>query len=334
MLTFSAVDPWSIELIIVGSTRLAADRYSLSRDVARGLLIRLRRGVYVDRAAFVAMPPEHQHIVRLRALAAVADAPPVFSHQSAAVVDGLPVPYSQLQKIHVTVAEHRHRGQDGVVGHVLQLRSDEVRRVGSLLVTSLARTVIDVAAAAPFDEGVAVADAALSRGLPRDALEAAIELAGPRRAGRRIVGVVDFAHPGAESAAESKSRTSLLHLGFPPPALQHRIVLDDGAEVFLDMLFEAERVGGEVDGAVKLLDPVISPEARRALLREKRREDALRLRLSGLARWGWQEANAPSRLQSVLQFVGVGPATPRAVLLDYAAAARAARPRRAPSLYA
>ncbi|MFD1722066.1 hypothetical protein [Amnibacterium endophyticum] len=325
----STVDPWLLELIVVRGAHDGTARSALSRDAARGLLLRLRQGVYVERAAFLALGPEGQHLVRMRALAAVMDRPVVFSHQSAAVVHGIPVLRRRLDRLVTTVSERRERGQDGVSARLAPISPLEVMEHRGLLLTVPARTVVDLASALPFEEGVMAADSLLSRGMDRARLLSAMETAGARRARARIEQVIRFAHPGAESAAESLSRCGLLRLGIEPPLLQYRLLLPDGREVFLDMLFPTTRVGGEVDGAVKLLDPIIAPDARAALQRERRREDAVRLQVEGLARWGWLEAVDPPRLAVVLRAVGVLPSRPPFVLEDFAAAAAIARPRRA-----
>ena len=201
-----APDPWFIELIVVEGRTDGAGRRALSRDVARGLLLRLRRGAYVERLGFEAMTLEQQHVVRARALAAVSQRAIVFSHHTAAVVHGLPVLSARFDRLHTTVSATSEGGQEGVVAHRFDLPEAAVVQVGPLRVTAPSRTVVDVAGAGPFDEGVMIADAALFRGLSRPLLEAAAEAVGPRRAANRIAGVIAFAHPGGESAAESRSR--------------------------------------------------------------------------------------------------------------------------------
>ena len=331
---FSAPDPWRVEIIVVrGGSYGAAERRALARDVARGLLLRLRAGAHVEAAAFEALSPEGRHIVRLRAFAAVTDAPPVFSHFSAAVVLGLPVLRTRLGAVHTTVAERRERGQEGVSAHLFPIGDDEIVDRRGLRVTDVTRTVVDIAGAAPFDEGVMAADGALHAGTPRDVLEAGAARVAPRRAERRIGEAVAFAHPGAEGALESRSRVSLMRIGVEPPELQHRLVLSGGRSVFLDFLFRSVLVGGEADGDEKYLSPLLAPRGTaQALLEEKRREDEARAQLRGLARWGWQQGGSPAMLRPVLARVGVLPARPRATLADYCAAARSGRPRSTPLL--
>lgn len=252
----------------------------------------------------------------------------MFSHFSALVLHGLPVLRTRLDRVHTTVAIAAARGRDGVAGHVFPLTKEEVVPVGPLLATAIGRSVVDVAGSAQFGEGLMAADAVLHSGSPRSLLVAAADLAGPRNADRRIADVVAVAHPGAESANESMSRAGMIRLGYWPPELQHALWDAEGLVAYLDFWFRRFRVGGEADGLQKYLDPAMARSgAGRAVYDEKRREDRVLPLVDGLARWGWPEAVDPNRLRLKLAAVGVLPATPRATIADYAAAARDARPR-------
>ena len=145
------VDAWRLEIICVaGMAYSAGERRSISRDVVRGLLVRLLPGAYVERTAFEAMSPEDQHVVRMRALTAVSSAPVVFSHWSAAVLHGLPVVRDRLRVLHVTVEDDDVRHRQGVSAHMFLLENDEVVGSGGLRASGVGRTVVDVAGAAPF----------------------------------------------------------------------------------------------------------------------------------------------------------------------------------------
>ena len=329
VVSLAPIDPWRIEIIaVVGGARTSSERAAISRDVARGLLLRVCPGAYVERTAFGSLSPEQQHIVRIRAAAAVAWGPILVSHWSAAVVHGRPVLRSRLGSVHITVAEDDDRHRQGTTAHHFLVDDLEVIEWRGLLVTSIGRTVVDVAGASPFEEGVMLADAVLRSGVRRAELETAVELAGPRRAAKRIREVVGFAHPGAESAAESRFRVTSMRLGLEVPELQHRLLLPDG-EVFLDALYRSVRVGVEVDGEQKYLDAEMAPEgAGRAVIAEKRREDQARLHLSGLARIGWVQSGSTTALRPVLQRLGVRPPRRPTTIRDYIEAARDARPRR------
>lgn len=330
-LAVAAPTPWLIELITVrNGSHSNGERHALSRDVERGLLLRVRKGVYIERTAFEAMSPEEQHIVLMRSVAATSDEPVVFSHWSAAVLFGLPVLRGRLQSVQTTVRAPGARGEQHVTGHVFALTDAEVVDVNGLQVTGVGRTVVDVAGGGTFEEGVMVADAALHAGAPRDVLEAAAALVGHRRSRRRIGETIAFAHPASESAQESRSRATMMRLGVEPPVLQHRMVLRDGSIVFLDFLLPSDQVGGEADGAKKLLDPVIAPDARRALVVEKAREDEVRSMLRGFARWGWVQSGNLLELGAVLVRAGVSRSRARATLADCCAAAREGRARFVP----
>ncbi|GAA2749845.1 hypothetical protein [Amnibacterium kyonggiense] len=327
------MDPWTTPLIVVrGASHTAAERRSIARDCERGLLIRVRQGVYVATADWDAGTGVERdlarHVVRARALDAVAPWRPLFSHWTAAVLAGLPTMDAQLDRVHVTTTDPRRRGLDGVLTHAFPVQREEVRMLGGLLVTSVPRTVVDVAGGSPFLGGVVTADAALHRGVPRDLLEAAVDLAGPRRASGRIADVVAIAHPGAESAAESASYVSMFRLGFEPPELQHEVWDEQGLAGIADSYDRRSRIGAEVDGLAKYLDPRMAVDGTgMALVQEKRREDRMRAGLRGLARYGYWDAKDPSRLRPILAKVGLRPPQHRPTLADWAATARIARPR-------
>ena len=324
------MDPWGLEITVVrDSSHRATERRSLARDVERSILVRLRRGAYVERTAYESLTPEQRHVVDVRAVAAVSTAPVVLSHFTALVLHGLPVMRSRLARVHATVDSSDARGRDGVTGHVFSLDPAEITRVRDVAVTTASRTVIDVAGSAPFPEGATAADAQLRARVPRGVLEAGLDLAGPRQAARRIAEVVAFAHPGAEGPNESFSRVGMLRLGIEPPELQHPLRDDLGFVAWLDFWFRRYRVGGEADGRVKFLDPAMAKEgAGMAVYREKQREDRVLPLVAGLARWGWAESSNPVLLGRRLAAFGVVPSSPPATPADYAAAARGAQPRR------
>ncbi|MBW4042619.1 MAG: hypothetical protein HIU86_10915 [Acidobacteria bacterium] len=324
------MDPWTVELTVVSKSGMTGgERRAVSRDTERGRFRRVRQGVFVDRAAWDGATgwegARQRHIVELRALDAVSARRPVFSHWSACVLHELPIHGGHLDRVHSTVPDERLRGIAGVSAHLFALRPEEVTAVRSLLVTTPARTVVDVAGASPLSGGVMTADAALHRGLPRALLDAAIELAGPRRSARRIRDAVGFAHPGAESPAESQTRVSQFRLGIAPQELQHEVRHRGRLVARVDTWDERRRIACEADGDEKYLNPVMAPRgAGRAVIAEKKREDLLRLEVDGLARFGYAEASSPALLRPILLRVGLLPEQHRPTMADYAAVAAAA----------
>jgi hypothetical protein len=241
------------------------------------------------------------------------------------VLHRFPIFGGPLTRVDTTVPDERLRGIDGVSAHCHPLREDEVVSIGSLLVTSPARTVVDVAASSPFRGGVMVADAALHRGVLRYALEAAVDLAGPRRAPRRIGEVVAFALGDAESPTESETRVSQFQIGIAPQELQHELRHLGRFVARFDTWDPIWRIACEADGDQKYLDPAMAPDgAGAAILAEKRREDLARSLISSMARFGYREAANPPLLRPVLARAGLLPEQHRPTLSDYAAVALAA----------
>lgn len=325
----NAIDPWKLEIIAVrGTARNSGERTAIGRDVERGLLLRIGPGRYVERTAFESLSPEEQHIVRMRAAAAVSPEPLVFSHWSAAVLFGLPVLRIRLRTAHVTIPEGADLHRQGVTAHRHRLVDDDTVLVGGLLVTTIWRTVVDLAGASTFEEGVMAADRALLMGIERQHLELAADATADRRASGRIAHVVAFGDPGGESAAESRFRVSSMRAGFEPPELQHRVRLRDGSEVWVDGWYRRFDVGVEVDGDQKYLDAEMAPDgAGTAVIKEKRREDEVRLLLRALVRPGWVQSGSPTLLRSMLAQVDAHPTRPRAPIEAYIERASVSRPR-------
>ncbi|MDQ1530208.1 MAG: hypothetical protein QOE37_313 [Microbacteriaceae bacterium] len=305
-----------VELILVRQAeRAGIARRSLARAAETGRLVQLRRGVYVDGAVWATLDPLGGHLLRIRALQAVSPRPLVVSHWSAAALRSLPVPRRQLERLHVTVPPGSGRAIQGVRAHDLPLLDWEVEDVEGVPCTTWARTVLDVAAASSFADGVAVADAALHglepalRGPAKELLVARWSALPPRRAVNRVPAVLDFADGDAESPGESVSRVSMHSLGLPRPVLQQ--VFNDGRGFAgkVDFWFPGPRVIGEMDGRSKYLDPRLNrSDPARVVYDEKRREDRLRALVRGFVRWDWAEASTPSLLGAKLAAAGVRPA--------------------------
>ncbi len=122
--------------------------------------------------------------------------------------------------------------------------------------TTVARTVIDLARCLPFDEAVAVADSALyggktTRGELDVVLARCVRWPGVQQARRVAV----FADPRAESVLESLGRVAFHQAGLPPPDLQ--VWVGDQGEVIgrVDFLWRRYATIAEADGAIKYRNP-------------------------------------------------------------------------------
>ena len=135
--------------------------------------------------------------------------------------------------------------------------------------TSLARTVIDLAAELTFGDAVAMTEAVL-RSDPDFADELVRERSRrlPRRGAMHVTRVLDFADSRSESILESHARVLWAVHGLPAPVQQAVIRRDGKFFARVDFLWEAARVIVEVDGLAKYGE-------RGELQREKARQNVL-----------------------------------------------------------
>ncbi|MFL6028253.1 MAG: type IV toxin-antitoxin system AbiEi family antitoxin domain-containing protein [Friedmanniella sp.] len=255
-----------------------------------GQLDRVRRGAYAPPAGD--STPEEAHRRLVAAVLTQRSTETVASHISAAVLHGLPVWRQSLGAVHLTrprTGGGRVRG--GCVLHTSPLRPADVVTLDGLRVTSLARTVADLARTLPLDQAVAAGDAALRRGLPVPEVLAVLERCrgwpGVGQA-RRTAGLLDAR---SESVGESCSRVRMHEAGLPVPVPQYEVYDGRGQLVGrADFGWEEQRVLGEFDGRVKygrLLRPGQTVEE--VVYREKLREDALRDLGWRVVRWTWAD---------------------------------------------
>ena len=152
--------------------------------------------------------------------------------------------------------------------HIAALPLEHVVSYRGVPLTSVPRTVIDLARTLPFAEGVAVADSALHARLTSKAGLAAVIADCPRWPGlQRAREVTAFSDARSESVLESLSRAVFHQSGLPPPDLQ--VWVGDDGEVIgrADFLWRRYNTIGEADGAMKYQTPA---RARTQLERDAR----------------------------------------------------------------
>ncbi|HEX4357165.1 MAG TPA: type IV toxin-antitoxin system AbiEi family antitoxin domain-containing protein [Pseudonocardia sp.] len=278
--------------------QLIAAGYSdgqLRRLRASGAVTTVRRGAYVDSTDGRLADDVARHT--LLVAAALADRSPgaVVSHGSAAVLYGLPVWAVPLDRVHVT----RAQPSGGRIGRTVHLHTapldvDDLREVEGAIVTSPARTVVDVARTVSFEAGVAIADAALRAGLTDgESLVAVLRQATRWRGYPTARRVVAFADGSSESVGESRSRVALNRAGLPVPVPQWEVRRHGMLLGRVDFGWPELDTVGEFDGRIKygrLLRPGQTPGD--AVFEEKRREDALRDHGLRVVRWCWDDLDA------------------------------------------
>lgn len=254
-----------------------------------GFLATVRRGAFVNPEDERLREPAARHALLVQATMPRLAPGAVVSHVSAAVLHGLPVWSVPLRRVHVTrdaSAGGRVSGQ--LHRHVAPLPECEVVDLQGLPVTSLCRTVVDLARTVPFEQAVVIADAA-SRLADGADLVAAQQRAARRPGGPAAQRVLAFADGRAESVGESRSRVCLWRAGLPDPVPQWEVrSVDDRRVGRVDFGWPQFRTVGEFDGRVKygrLLRPGQDPGE--VVFAEKVREDAIRDQRLGMTRWTW-----------------------------------------------
>lgn len=295
----------------------------LRSGVAEGRLIRLHWGSYVSAKLWDELWREGQLLLKVLAVrAASPGSGPLFTHESAAVVWGLPLYRMGETPVKTRLGGERHsRVEAGVVRRDMKVDDTDMVEVDGIRVTSLRRTVFDIARTASLEQAVCCADAALRRsavtGQVVDAERAArwradaMALAAPGLRGvRQARQVLAFADGRAQLPGESVSRVQLYRLGFTRYDLQVPVTGSEGDRYWLDFAFPRARTFGEFDGEEKYTNADLrgAASAHDVVLLEKRREDDIRgVTGWGFARWGHEHIRTAERLGRRLAAFGVHP---------------------------
>ena len=225
--------------------------------VEDGELVRLSVGIYAT-ADLAELVPRLDIGDLLSACAAATALGPsaVVSHETAALLHGL----SLLGRPPAVLTVTRPPGvgsrsaRPGVRVHCAALPAEHVGGRFGVPVTTVARTVIDLARVLDFRAGVVVADSALQQKLTSNKELKAVIAACQRWPGlRRAAEVAEFADGGAESPLESLARIAFRDSGLPPPELQVEI-RDSEFIGRVDFLWKQFRTVAEADGATKYED--------------------------------------------------------------------------------
>jgi hypothetical protein len=231
----------------------------IQRLVRRGVLSPVGRGTYVRGAFAAKLGARGQHVIRVAAVLATAEPGLVGSHQSAAIIHKLDRlgPWPTETTVTHPPGVGRKTGRAGVRVHIAALPTGHVTRRHGVLVTSVARTVVDLARTSSFRSGVVVADSALRRGLTTKAELEAVLADCVRWPGlTQAREVVAFSDALSESALESLSRVVFREQRIPPPELQAWVGGDEEGTVGrADFLWRKFGTIGEADGALKYADP-------------------------------------------------------------------------------
>lgn len=283
------------------------DGAALRAATRDGALVRVRYGAYADAARWGELSATARYRLRVRAAAQRLDGA-VFSHDSAAVLHGLPRLGAWPGDVHVTVPRTGGgRSSRGVRRHAVHT-VPATCAVDRVRCTSVARTVVDVARTWGVAGGLVAADHALAAGLTgARGLAAELRSAADGRGTRAARRVVAAASPLSESVGESLSRARMLEHGLRLPVLQHEVRAAGELVARVDFWWPDLRLVGEFDGRLKyraggVPDPRASEDR---VWAEKRREDRLRELGLRVIRWTWDDALRTTPLVTALTRAGV-----------------------------
>jgi hypothetical protein len=273
--------------------------------VRKGVLVALRRGLYVDGELWRSLNPyREQHRLRTRAVIAGLKRGFVVSHDSAAYELDLdilapPVPHTHITRPGSTTAWSRY----GVKHHYARYAASQIVLVDGLEVLDPARTAVDIAREHGEPYGEIACDAALRLGVSKAALRDACApmISWPHILRTRRA--VDFARPGAQTAIETLGRLLAVELGVGETDLQFPVRVEDGRVLWGDI-----RVGChvfETHGKIKYLSPAEGGVAEKSpgeIAWEAKKRDRLFLAQGlGTSHIYWDDCWPPKRARTLVR---------------------------------
>lgn len=284
--------------------QLGLTEHEIRQQRRHGLWERIGRGCYLSRSIYDESDDMRRHRYLIEATLPGMARDAVLSHQSAAVMYGLPLWSTPLDRVHIT-RDRRNGGRlrTSLAVHCAPI-DDGVAVVEGVVLTSPARTIVDLARTLPFEPALVACEAAVRRfGIDYATLAVELEHAKRRRgaaAARRLIVALD-GH--SESPGESRSRATILRSNLPLPSGQGVVTAANGDFLGrVDFYFPHHGVVAEFDGRAKYgrtLRPGMDPAE--VVYAEKLREDRLRDAGFVVVRWTWQELDAEGLPAKILR---------------------------------
>jgi hypothetical protein len=281
----------------------------LRSDVRKGVTERVWRGVYLPTTGESAK----SHTAKLEryrttVIAATHYGGPgrTASHESGAAMHRIPMLDPDLTRVHLTSSSTGKTLTRGLI-HQAALRPSDIVEIDGIPVTSLARTVCDVARTGSLRQAVCVLDSGLRLGITEDELDDQIARLRRHHGIAILRSATSLANGLSESIGESLSRLVMAdNPAIPPPELQVSILVNLNGEKHVRGDFGwrdaggALRVVGEFDGRFKYhrSNPFGDRLPEDVIYDEKLREDAIRATGSRVVRWTWADALRPKVLHA------------------------------------
>ncbi|RKR73586.1 hypothetical protein [Frondihabitans australicus] len=283
----------------------------ISRGAASADFVIVHPGVGVRSVDWAGLRPRERHRLHVRAAAGSLRPRLVASHRSAAAIHGLRMLGPWPKRVHfIDPLRTSDQAWSRVVKHAGPLDDCEIEVVDGVRVTTLARTLVDLALTERFAGAVIPLDGGLRRaGVSTESL---LDLVAARAVARGVSAAraaIEFASPQSDSGGESWCRCRLLELGAPTPELQH--VFGHGCDRVgpVDFWWEKQGVVLEFDGVQKYLDERFRNglSADEVVVHERRRERRILARpeVRDVRRAEWGDVVDIRRLRRQLVEAGV-----------------------------
>lgn len=277
----------------------------------RSELVSVAPGAFVSASDWHGLSRRDRYAVRVRARLTRLSSRVVASHDSAAVLWGMPTLDGWPAAVHVidpTRSSALRRGD--LHRHPGTLDAGDIRAGSQFRATSPARTAVDLALRDGFTTGVMLFDHGLRTQLFGETeICAALDARPTARRSNAASRALEFASPLAESPGESISRATMILLGFEAPELQRKFFEGDDEVARTDFWWEGIGVAGEFDGDEKYKNPEMRQgrTAEEVVIHEKWRAEMLldRPEVNRVVRWNYTMARKPAQLAERLIRAGV-----------------------------
>lgn len=226
---------------------------ALKNAVRTGRIRRVRTGAYTAMATdeSVSFKSRERSFVVDAVAATRTIAGCVLTHRSAALMRGLPA--LAADQACITIPATSGRTLAGLHVHRAPVPADCVELIGGVPISTVGRTIVDLAREHGFDEAVAAGDAALRLNqVGRPELYSVLERCHRWPGSKTARAAIQFCDPRSESVLESLSRVEISRHDLPAPELQAELRDHYGGFVArVDFLFVELGVVGEADGLAK-----------------------------------------------------------------------------------
>jgi hypothetical protein len=282
------------------------DDYAISRLVADGVFVRLRRGAYASKLDFDKLDTAGRHGLRARAAIKQAKTGVVLSHASALPEYDAPTWRIDLGEVDLTRLDGKvGRREAGIRQHRGRILDGDVVVRNGVSVMSGARAALEVTMIADVEPALCVVNHLLH--FRHTTLEQLAERYRtmdhwPHTLTTDIV--LRLADPRVESVGESRSFYLFWRHSIPAPVPQYEVRDEDGELIGrVDFAWPELGVFLEFDGDVKYQKPLRSGQsASEVVVAEKRREDRIRRRTGWRCiRLTWDDLEHPERTAAMLR---------------------------------